>query len=382
MRRLLSQPRPYWQQVVESQGMYFHSPGQVPYWDESVYYEFSAAEVDELERATNWLNEACLKAAEHIIANDLFDRVGVPPAFVDFVRQSWERDECTVYGRFDFCYDGHGPPALLEFNADTPTALLEAAVIQWYWLKDIFPGEDQFNSIHERLVEVWKRSRDAWGGEMVFTALAGNLEDYMTVNYLRDTAMQAGWPTQYLDLEAIGFHYQRRLFVDTNDRPIRNLFKLYPWEWLMRDRFAPHLLEHRLKWLEAPWKMLLSNKALLVILHELFRDSPYLLRASFEPLDVDYVKKPIHGREGSNIEIVAGGQTILQTGGPYGGPFVYQELRKLPNFDGNFPAIGSWLVNGYACGIGIREDKEPVTSNTSRFVPHLIRATKEKDFSS
>ena len=58
---------------------------------------------------------------------------------------------------------------------------------------------------------------------------------------------------------------------------------------------------------------------------------------------------------------------------PYGGgPFVYQEARSLPQFDGNYPVIGSWLVNGYACGIGIREDRSPITLNTSRFVPHVF----------
>jgi glutathionylspermidine synthase len=36
------------------------------------------------------------------------------------------------------------------------------------------------------------------------------------------------------------------------------------------------------------------------------------------------------------------------------------------------PVIGSWMVNGYACGIGIREDSGPITGNMSRFVPHVI----------
>jgi len=29
-------------------------------------------------------------------------------------------------------------------------------------------------------------------------------------------------------------------------------------------------------------------------------------------------------------------------------------------------------VNGYACGIGIRESDSPITTNLSRFVPHLF----------
>jgi glutathionylspermidine synthase len=59
--------------------------------------------------------------------------------------------------------------------------------------------------------------------------------------------------------------------------------------------------------------------------------------------------------------------------GPYGNePCVYQELASLPVFDDNLPVVGSWMVNGYACGLGIREDRGPITHNTSRFVPHFF----------
>jgi glutathionylspermidine synthase len=52
---------------------------------------------------------------------------------------------------------------------------------------------------------------------------------------------------------------------------------------------------------------------------------------------------------------------------------VYQQLNPLPEFDGSYPVVGSWMVNGWACGIGIREDATPITGNLSRFVPHLFR---------
>ena len=171
MRRERSAPRPGWQQEIHVQGLVYDTPGRDaagparPYWDESVCYEFTRSEVDALERATYDLDQMCLKAVKHIIDNDLFDQFQVPPAFRDFVRLSWDRDEVTIYCRFDLAFDGRGPPKLLEYNADTPTSLLEAAVIQWHWFKDrqkeLGPaGErlDQFNSIHERLIEALKIS--------------------------------------------------------------------------------------------------------------------------------------------------------------------------------------------------------------------------------
>ena len=37
------------------------------------------------------------------------------------------------------------------------------------------------------------------------------------------------------------------------------------------------------------------------------------------------------------------------------------------------PYLGSWIVGDTACGLGIREDINPVTHDSSRFIPHLIR---------
>jgi glutathionylspermidine synthase len=396
MRRIQISPRPNWQKTVESQGMYYHSlpnyqpahPLQEPalagsrtYWDESVYYQFDQREIDEIERCTNRLNECCLQAVQHVIDQDLFASAGIPAPFIDWVKRSWERDEHTIYGRFDLSYSGQGPPKLLEYNADTPTGLLEAAVIQWFWLKDARTGDDQFNSLHERLIEIFKTLRTVHEGRFYFAALAGNLEDFITVNYLRDCAMQAGWDTEYINMEDIGWHQARGQFTNLQERPISLCFKLYPWEWMTRERFGQNLLLDTCAWFEPPWKMVLSNKGILVILRELFPDSPYLLDASFEPLPAgEFFCKPIHGREGNNIQMVSRGEVILETAGPYDGPCIYQELWPLPNFDGNYPVLGSWLVNGYACGLGIREDMSPITQNTSRFVPHVISASADQHF--
>jgi glutathionylspermidine synthase len=372
MRRQTIPPRDGWQALVESQGFHFHTLDGQPYWDESACYAFRAEEIDALEKATYALNDMCLQAVEHVLARDLFETFGIPPRYRDWVRQSWEEDEHTIYGRFDLAYAPPGVPRLLEYNADTPTALLEAAVIQWFWLRDTHAGHDQFNSIHERLIEVWKVLQAKAQGPVYFASLRGNVEDYMTANYLRDTALQAGLETAYLAVEEIAWNPGRRQFVDGQERAIQTIFKLYPWEWMLREEFGPHLLVSHTRWLEPPWKMILSNKAILPVLWHLFPDSPYLLRAEYEPFGSTFIKKPMLGREGANVALVRDGRTVLETEGPYDGPCMFQEVCPLPRSDGNYVVIGSWVVHGYACGIGIREDVQPITQNTSRFVPHYI----------
>jgi glutathionylspermidine synthase len=376
MLRHRIEPRPNWQQTVESQGMLYHSLDNVPYWDESAYYQFTESEIDTLEAATYALDQMCLAAVAHVIDHDDFDRFLIPDAYRDFIRRSWECDEHTIYGRFDLAFDGTFQPKLLEYNADTPTALLEAAVVQWFWLKDCFPQAQQFNCIHDRLLEIFQTLRKETAERFYFAALAGYVEDYMTVNYLRDVAIQAGFATAYLDIEQIGYQQQRGVFTDLGENPIRLCFKLYPWEWMQHDEFGPHLIKAACRWFEPPWKALLSNKAILAVLWELYPNNPYLLETALEPLPGgNYVKKPILGREGANIQIFEHGRLAMETAGPYDGPAVYQELWPLPSFEQKyFVVIGSWIVNGWSCGIGIREDESRITGNLSRFLPHLYRA--------
>ncbi|CAN5593330.1 glutathionylspermidine synthase family protein [soil metagenome] len=375
MRRVRLDPRPNWQKRVEQYGLHFHTLKDEPYWDESACYHFTPFEIDTIERATYALNEMCLAAVQHVIDEKMFGLLLIPQELENLVIRSWDQDHPTLYGRFDLAFDSVGPPKLLEFNADTPTALVEAGVAQWFWLKDVDERGDQFNSIHERLIEGWKQLKPGIDGPLHFAALSGVVEDYITVEYLRDTAIQAGFETIYLDIEDIGWDKGKQTFVDVKNAPIRHIFKLYPWEWLIKDQFGKQVADAPTIWMEPAWKMVLSSKSLLPLLYELNPDSPYLLPAWFEPPEgVDYVRKPIHAREGANIQVVKNGQVLMETEGPYETDkhVIYQQLFPLPSFDGRYPVIGSWIINGWAAGIGIREDDSIITQNTSRFIPHQM----------
>ncbi|RYX83536.1 glutathionylspermidine synthase family protein [bacterium] len=373
MKREVISPRPNWIERVEEAGLtYSLDDDGSHFWNESVCYSFSLTEIERLEVAVDDLNKMCLKAVEHVITQRRLDQFGIPMTYWPFIERAWENEERTIYGRFDLWYDG-SDIKLLEFNADTPTSLVEAAVAQWQWLQDVFPEGDQFNSIHERLVEAWGPVKSELGDKRVyFTSLDDGGEDFMTANYLRDTAHQAGIDTEYIAIENIGWHERRRVFTDLKERPIEAIFKLYPWEWLWKEAFGAHIPTAPTRWFESPWKAILSSKAILPVLWELYPDHPLLLRAAFSPWGDTYAQKPLWGREGANTRLVRGGKEVASNDGPYPGPFVYQELRELPDFDGAHPVCGAWLVNGWACGLGIREDARLITSNGSQFVPHRI----------
>lgn len=385
MRRLAATPREGWRETVRSQGM-LHSDtiladGQtLPYWDESACYEFSLGEVLALEEQTEQLHGMCLAAAEHVVKANRFADLGIPAWAAEAVSRSWREKPPSIYGRFDLWYDGTSPPKLLEYNADTPTSLLEAGIIQWFWLKDTRPDADQWNSIHEKLVAAWERQAAAFAPGPVHFAwsnLEETFEDLMTVGYLADTAHQAGLEVRVVPMLDIAWDGRR--FRDSAGDPITTIFKLYPWEWMLAEPYGKVALEPGTptNWLEPAWKLLLSNKALLAILWELFEGHELLLPAYLDgPRGLtEYVAKPLLGREGANVRIVTPG-IEFGTEGIYGAEgWCFQEFRALPLFDGGHAVLGSWVIDGESAGLGIRESASLITDNNARFIPHYLVTT-------
>ncbi|MFF5754461.1 glutathionylspermidine synthase family protein [Streptomyces longwoodensis] len=395
MERRTVAPRPGWQQTVEAQGLIYpltrHPDGSLrPYWDESAYYVFSLEDVEALEETVAELHRMCLAAAAHIVATGRLADLGITdPRVAAAVTEAWHRraELPSVYGRFDLRYDGTGPAKLLEYNADTPTSLVEAASPQWFWMEERFPGADQWNSLHERLVAAWRTQGKLLppGGPLYFAHSSDDElgEDLMTVAYLKETAEQAGLDTDWISVEEIGWDPLSGRFVDNRLRFIRSCFKLYPWEWLTTDRFAGHVLDTldngggtgSTLWIEPAWKMLLSNKALLAVLWELYPGHPNLLPAHLdgprELADADgpgWVAKPLLGREGDGVTVHEAGSAPV----PRDEPCCYQQLAPLPAFDGNHVVLGTWVVGGEAAGLGIRESSGLVTDGYARFLPHVI----------
>jgi len=379
MEREMRTPRPDWIAQCEKVGFSYHSLDGT-YWDESRCYRFSAAEIDALEAATAELNARCLDAAEHIVARGRMAELAIPPGWRDRVAESWRARQPSLFGRFDFAFDGTAPPKLLEYNADTPTALLEASVVQWYWMRQaIAPGEpaaDQFNSLHEKLIANWRALAVTWSANtpVHFSCAGDSDEDCGNLDYLRDVATQAGVTTKFIAIEDIGWNDASGAFLDTVDVEISVLMKLYPWEWMAAEAFGPHLLSARIRVIEPAWKMLLSNKGVLPILWELFPDHPNLLPAYFNPGRIagDWVEKPLLSREGANVAIHRGNATVAADGDYGAEGRIFQAYVPIPRFGDDYTTIGAWVIGDEPAGIGLREDASEITRNTSRFVPHYF----------
>ena len=389
MIRIPLAERPDWQRKADEYGFKFHTMYGERYWDESAYYQFSLEQIEnDLETPTEALHQMCLEVVDKVVRDEqLMQAFCIPQAYWDFILNSWQAREPSLYARLDLVYNGKGPAKLLENNADTPTSLFETGFWQWLWLEDqvdrhkLSRHADQFNSLQEKLVHRFTEIAGYYKlNQMHFSCCKDTEEDRGTVQYLQDCAAEAGIPNEFVFVEDIGLTEDGQ-FSDLQDNAIEHIFKLYPWEFMMDEEYGLALLEANTHWIEPPWKAILSNKALLPLLWKMFPNHPNLLPAYFENelADADphtaIVRKPIFSREGANISIhpSPGEVPVVTSDGPYGQEgFIYQQACYLPKFADNYTLIGSWLVNDEAAGISVREDASLITQDLSRYLPHII----------
>lgn len=369
-----------WCGRCEEVGFNFHTFPEGQYWQEGAGYQFTAGEIDRLEEATGELHAMCMDLVADVVRIGDYGPYNLSIPACELIAASWQRKDPSLYGRFDLAYDGTAIK-MLEYNADTPTSLLEASVVQWNWLED-HKLPDQFNSIHEKLVAWWQQHRKVLGPRVWLAAMddAGK-EDWGVINYLFDTVVQAGFNASWLPLEQVGFTDGK--FVDVKGEHITTIFKLYPWEWLVKDAFAQHIGNAGTMFIEPAWKMLLSNKAILPLLWQRHPGHPLLLPAYFdrdnheETMTGKWARKPILAREGANVSCVENG-VRTELDGASANPmydldgYVLQQWFEVPSFDGFRPVIGSWVIGDESAGMGVREDRGLVSGNNSFFVPHYF----------
>ena len=209
---------------------------------------------------------------------------------------------------------------------------------------------DQYNSLHERLIEGWKVIGQGAASPASRRRDATIAEDAGTLAYIEDCARQAGLADHSASTWSEIGRRRTGAFVDLDNRPIELMFKLYPWEWMMRETFGPRCPAPPTQFVEPPWKAILSNKGILPLLWAMFPSHPNLLPAYFEDdekaaeLGNSYARKPLYSREGANVELIVGGKPVDRDEGPYGAEgFIRQAVAPLPQFDGNHAVLGSWI---------------------------------------
>mgnify|MGYP003299394566 FL=1 len=349
-------------------------------------------EAEAFYEATNELYDMYVAAAEYVINNNLFHELGIPFNLVDTIKASWENDvHWHLYGRFDLAGGIDGKPIkLIEFNADTPTSLFETAIIQWAMLK--FNNLDeaaQFNDVYEALVENFKRlvtleedtsAFDEYyeGWKILFSSIAGSVEDENTTRLLESAARDAGFECDFAFVDEVSFDDENGIFW--NGQNWEYWFKLIPWEMIAIDESDLALIikniikNQKAIILNPAYTLLFQSKGIMKILWDLYPNHPLLLESSFEPLNgKKQVKKPFLAREGANVSIInSDGSIEIQNDGEYAnGKFLYQEFADFAKDEnGNSYQAGMFFAFE-GCALGFRKGKD-IIDNYSKFVGHII----------
>jgi glutathionylspermidine synthase len=151
--------KPLTNEYLESIGFYWHTDKDMSSYIDNKAVSITPKMAENYANAVNELYDMFVEAAEYVIENNLFHELDIPFNLIDIIKESWENDvHWHLYGRFDLAGGITKPIKLIEFNADTPTALFETAIIQWALLKANGIDEAmQFNFIYEALRDNFKR---------------------------------------------------------------------------------------------------------------------------------------------------------------------------------------------------------------------------------
>ena len=378
--------------TLEELGFTWHTDVDGSKYVSDELVEISSGEAEAYYEAGNVIYDMYVEAAQYVIDNDLFFDLGIPFNLIDTIKKSWENDvHWHIYGRFDLAGGIDDKPIkLIEFNADTPTALFETALLQWALLKqNNMDEEKQFNNVYEAITQNFKRlitlfddtehfdeRYDGW--KILFSSIEGNDEEEATTRLLQQMATDAGFNTGFEYLQNVQF--DENGISDAHNNEYEYWFKLYPWEDIAHDEpelattLANIMQNQKAIILNPAYTLLFQSKGIMKILYDLFPDSPYLLKTSFEPLKgIKQVEKTVFGREGANTKILdANGNTLEQTDGPYDNyKKVYQEYVEF-NKDVKGAKYQAGVFFAYeACGVSFRKGSE-IMDNMSKFVGHVI----------
>lgn len=264
---------------------------------------------------------------------DFLEQMEMPKKIYDFLTIENNLDKPSFLSRFDFIVDGDNNLHVIELNADTPCALVEA----YYANKianDFLNKRDANEPFYNDLVTMFKqifimnRENLPDGSNICFSCFMEYVEDAGNTKFLYESAKKA--------LEEMHYNYNvffidfKELSLDSeglilpNGEYARFLFRLHPVELLIAEDndlgvdLFNLVKNHKLVMMNPIESIVIQNKGFLALVWSLHNNSSFYTEEeeqiiekyipptffSDESLKHDwYVKKPIWGREGHGIKL-------------------------------------------------------------------------------
>ncbi|KGM44622.1 glutathionylspermidine synthase family protein [Neobacillus niacini] len=378
----------------------------------SLYHVYSITEQTHtlLKEATERMGRVFFKTAGLLrsLEDEQLLELGFPAASLPFLRMKSPFPE-SVISRFDFALTNTGIK-MLEFNADTPTFIVECFQINGKACSKfgfVNPNENQERLLASGITKaVLESSKGYISPNVVFTAHRDHMEDWNTTVYLSQLCKV---PNQILPLSEL--RLTDDALLDSNGVPIDVLYRqTYPLEHLLEDRdpntgdlVGVDLLQlakdRKLSIVNPVSAFLLQPKSIQCLIWGLAENEqfytkeerdwintymlPTFLEADEFAGTTAFVQKPSFGREGDTITIwdqhsEIDAQNSFQT---YHKELpVYQSYVPLPivsletekGIEELSIVFGSFLIAGKPSSIGIRAGGK-ITGNESYFLPVGIK---------
>jgi len=333
--------------------------------------------------------------------------MGYPEGTLAIARDVWPLPDLTI-ARVDMIACGDGFRAI-ECNADTPAFVMEThrmngALCTEFGFGDPNAGAERHlqNTLKSAILAgIAALARPCDGTPYVaFTAFRSAPEDRETTRYQRTLAAGIdGIETAFVPLDEL--RIDSDALYDAAGRTIDVLFRLWPIETFAKERdpetgaeigsmLFDLVLRRRVALINPPAGFLLQSKAVQAIVWGLYEagtffdgDERAAIARSFLPtyLDAppsgDYVAKPVLGREGVSIEIVAGelrASSIERTFDEV--PMAYQQYVRMPLVEARtasglelLSALHTcFIVAGEPTAVGMRLGG-PITDYAAYFLP-------------
>lgn len=336
----------------------------------------------------------------------LLEMLGLPTETFQAIRLPILPEIPTTIGRFDFAHTAQGIK-MLEFNADTPTSVVEAfytngKACEFFGAGDPNLGMEQaltvaFQGIVERYQELGYPTEN-----IVFSALDWHEEDKGTVEYL---LKRSGLPGRFVPLENLRvIEDELCALIEGEYQKVDVWYRLHALEKLAEEKdedgypTGAHVLNliarGRLAIINSPAAFIAQTKAVQALIWGLHEAKGFYTEAEQEIIErymlptylenpflgkEAFVAKPIYGREGGAVSIFQADGTVLEKDRDemyWEQPMIYQkfvELEEVESMTVTGPykgrlLWGSFLVGGKASAISARIG-ERITGNLSCFLP-------------
>jgi glutathionylspermidine synthase len=271
---------------------------------------------------------------------DFLKQMEMPKKLYDFMMVENNLNKPSFLSRFDFIVDEQYGLHVVELNADTPCALVEAyyankVANDYLHKKDA--NAKYYNDLKTMFKQIFIMNRESLpdGSNICFSCFTDFIEDCGNAKFLYENAKQA--------LKEMNYNYNvffvdfKKLRIDEeglilpNGEYARFLYRLHPVELLINE---PNDLgvdlfnlvkNNKLIMMNPIESIVIQNKGFLALVWSLHKNSEFyneyensIIEKYIPPTyfsnelfdDNSYVKKPIWGREGHGIKLFNNGELI------------------------------------------------------------------------